>query len=114
MYPDGVRTRVIKCDSYVDYEKKQKVVPKLEQFIGNILKNPDPKNIFTEVWSGSSSVVYFDSLNDAIVYKALANQKAKTTVFEKLDKMRQGIEKQVKKIDISNTNIIEKYPEYFL
>lgn len=114
MYPDGVHTRSIKVDSYIDYEKKQKVIEKNETFSGNIFKNPSPKKITTDVWNGSSTVVYFDSLDDAVVYKALANQQAKVTVFEKLDKMKEAVTKQVKRINITNADIIEQYPEFFL
>lgn len=114
MYPNGIDTQRINCDSYVDYERNQKIVEKYKSFSGWIYKNPDPKKISINAWRGTSSVVYFDSLDNAVVYKALANQQAKIKVFEMLDKMKTSVEKQVKKINIANVDIINKYPEFFL
>lgn len=113
-YPVGNIIRGVLVDSYVDYEKKEKLYKKEETFRGHIKRNPSIDHIKIGSWDGSSPVAVFDKLEDALVYKALANQKAKVQIAEKLDALKLSIEKQFKKINISNQGIINEYPEYFL
>ncbi len=104
----------IKSDSYIDYENKGKEVLKSESFRCIITENPDVDDILIHPWTGASSVSVFDSLDKALVFKALINQKAKTRVFQELEELKKAVETQTKKIDIYNKDIIDKYPEYFL
>ena len=114
-YPNsGNMLMKIDTDSYIDFEKKGKLVKKSEIFNLKIKNNPSLDKIFIETWSGSSPIAYFDNLEDAIIYKAKANEKVKQILFDKLEEIKSSIEKQSKKINITNKDIIEKYPEYFL
>ena len=114
MHSNGVNTHIIKTDGFVDYNKKQKRIDNQETFTRNIIKNPDINKIDIRPWSGSSPMAYFDKLDDALVYKALANSAAKAVLVDNIEKIKKQVEKQTKKINIANSDIIDKYPEYFL
>ncbi len=112
-YPNGSIYNIT-SDHYIDYEKKQKIVTHNEAFRVSQPKNPNIDKLRIGSWVGVSPVVYFDNLQDALAFKALANIKAKQAIFDKLDNIKKSVNKQTEKIDIANKEIIEKYPEYFL
>jgi len=101
-------------ESYIDFDKNGKVKAEYNVFYGRIFKNPKITEIEIGPWNGVSPMAYFDSFEDAIVFKAKANERVKQILFENLEKIKQSIEKQTKKISINNKEIINKYPEHFL
>lgn len=103
-----------KTSGYTDYERKEKYIEKFETFLGVIDTAPNLEKIRIHPWSGSSPMVVFNNLEDALVYKALANEEAKKLIFKNLEKIKLAVDKQTKKISIGSDKIRDKYPEYFL